>query len=590
MRFDDSLQTVLNADTSTAFGARAAFRQLADLLARRRVAASDALIARLEGLRDAAGVETRTAVARGLALADPPLALVALFATDVPEVAAVALRVVRLSPEDWEALLPTIGPLGRSILRQRRDLPPLVERALAAFGRTDFALGHDAPPAPAAAEPPPAPAATEPPPAPDLPDALLPAADTSPFRAVGALAAELPLVAEARRREGETPARAPRHEPSGQRFEIAEIARRIDAYQRDRVVPTPRPAAPVQVGAFRFETDAAGVIRWIDSGPRGAVIGLTLRHREDEAEPAVDGVAAGAFRKRAAFADARLLIGGESLLAGDWRISGVPVFDPATGSFLGYRGRARRPRFEEDAAPRPAPPRNAAGAEGLRRLVHELRTPANAIAGFSELIEQQMLGPVPDTYRTRAAAIRRQAAGLIGAIEDLDLAARLEGDALDLRPAPQPLAPLLARVAEELAPLAALRGSALALPEAGQATWSVDGRAAERLLARLLATLLSATRAGETLSVALLQGEGEATLAIARPRALAGRDEAALLAADDAAPGEEDAPLLGFGFALRLVRNLAAELGGRFAIADRLTLTLPAVTDGAMEPASTFAP
>ena len=37
MRFDDSLKTVLAADTSTLFGATAAFRQLSDLIARGRV-------------------------------------------------------------------------------------------------------------------------------------------------------------------------------------------------------------------------------------------------------------------------------------------------------------------------------------------------------------------------------------------------------------------------------------------------------------------------------------------------------------------------------------------------------------------------
>ena len=574
MRFDDSLQTVLNADTTTAFGARAAFRQLVDLLCRRRVEPSDMLLARLRELRGRVDVATRTGVARGLALADPPPALVALFVEDEPEVAAAVLRAARLAPEEWEALLPTLGPLGRSVLRRRADLPPLVRRGLEAFGSTDFALGHDKPAAPVED------AAPAPP-----PEAAPVAPDTSPFRAVGALAAENPLVAEARRRGGASPT----HGSNGERFEIADLARRIEAYQRDRVPVLPERTPAPQVAAFRFETDATGTIRWVDTGPRGAIIGLSLSHRGDDPAPPVDGVAAGAFRKRASFDDARLQIAGDSLLAGDWRISGVPVFDEASGAFLGYRGRARRPRFEEDAA-RPRPTRNVAGSEGLRRLVHELRTPTNAIAGFSELIEQQMLGPVPDTYRERAAAIRRQAAGLIGAIEDLDLAARLESDALDLRPAPQPVAPLLARVAEELAPLAALRGSHLSLPTAGEAIWSVDGRAAERLVARLLATLLSATTRGETLSVGLLAGEGEATLAIDLPQALAGRDEAALLAADDTGMQDEDAPLLGLGFALRLVRNLAAELGGRFAVADRLTLTLPAVSNGAMEQASTFAP
>ena len=82
------------------------------------------------------------------------------------------------------------------------------------------------------------------------------------------------------------------------------------------------------------------------------------------------------------------------------------------------------------------------------------------------------------------------------------------------------------------------------------------------------------------------------SLAITRPRALAGLDEAALFALDASALGAgaidgaaaDDLPLLGVGFALRLARNLAGELGGRLAIdADRLTLLLPAALNGDME-------
>src|SRR3546814_5933795 len=101
--------------------------------------------------------------------------------------------------------------------------------------------------------------------------------------------------------------------------------------------------------------------------------------------------------------------------------------------FAGYRGTARRPRADESAAPRTA----GIVPDSLRQLVHELRTPTSAIAGFAEMIEAEILGPVADPYRDRAAAIRRQARDLLVAIEDLDTAARLESRALDLRPARQ---------------------------------------------------------------------------------------------------------------------------------------------------------
>ncbi|WP_236552899.1 histidine kinase dimerization/phospho-acceptor domain-containing protein [Sphingomonas sp. 8AM] len=508
---------MLAAEARSALGARATYRQLVDLIARGRAPADDTLLTRLIQLRERVPEAVRIACARGLALVDAPLALVTLFATDTAEVAAATLRAVRLDAAEWETLLPRLGPVGRSVVRQRRDLPPSVERALDSFGGSDLRLSY-------------------------------------------------------------TPASAPVPIAGpGVRFDIADLVERIGAHQRKGGDPI-RPLA-----SFQFETDAAGVIRWLDAAPRGAVIGLTLDPRAGIwAGAAVDGVASGAFRKRAPFAGARLRVPGESAIAGEWRIAGVPMFDQATGGFTGMRGEARRPRADERAE-RGVERDRAAGAEGLRRLVHELRTPTSAIAGFSELIEQQLLGPVAPTYRERAGDIRRRVSDLIGAIEDLDLAARIDGHALERRDGVTPACALLEQIADDLAPLAALRGAALALPAVRDAAWSVNPHDAERLIARLLSTALSAAAPGEQLSMALVGGVGTLALALVPPAALAHRDEASLYALDDEdASRDEGAPLLGVGFAFRLVRNLAAEMGGRFVIAPALlTLLLPAVEDDA---------
>ena len=88
MRFDDSLATVLAADTATGFGAAAAWRQLVDLTARGRVPDVAAAVERLRGLRNQVPAAVRAASGRALASAEPPLALVALFASDEPAIAA----------------------------------------------------------------------------------------------------------------------------------------------------------------------------------------------------------------------------------------------------------------------------------------------------------------------------------------------------------------------------------------------------------------------------------------------------------------------------------------------------------------------
>ncbi|WP_342656963.1 hypothetical protein NPJ82_08190 [Sphingomonas sp. NY01] len=594
MRFDDSLKTVLSAETATGFGAQSSWRQLVDLIGRGRVPADDAAIERLRALRPHVPDAVRAASARALALTTPPIALVAFFAQDLPAITGPVLRTVTLDDGDWLALLPRLTPAGRSVLRHRRDLSQAVRRGLESFGPTDFVLPYQPVEAPvAAAATAPAPAAVSAP----FPDPATPRSDSS-FVALGDVARDLPLIARARlHADTQAPLGAdPLPEPAGppQRFEIADLVARIDAFNRQReaeprVSPPPLSEEPEQ-DRFRFETDAQGVIRWVDGVARAALVGASFALASAQGHVQFDGVATGAFRRRSAFRDARLQVGGRSDAAGSWRVSGVPSFDPLTGRFLGLQGTARRPRPDECTAPTSP----ATASDSLRQLVHELRTPTNAVAGFAELIESELLGPVSAVYRARAAEIRQLAGDLLAAVEDLDTAARIEGHALDLRPSVVPVYPLLNRIMADLAPLAGLRHCEVVLDGAdARLAVAADDRAVERLVARLMAALVSACVIGERIGiVAADAGDGAVAITIDRPIALPVDGDASLLSLD-AAPEEsegEGGPLLGTGFALRLAQKLAAEMGGGLMIGThRLTLRLPVAAAGRpMEQASTL--
>jgi signal transduction histidine kinase len=689
LRFDDTLETVLAGDLGTAFGMQSAWRQLVDLIGRRRVYPDARALGILRRIRESVPVAVRTASARGLDYANPPAALVRIFAVDTLPVAMPVLRSARLTSAEWIELLPDLAPGGRAILRHRRDLSPVVRRALESYGPVDFVLADESQPIPVEtiieSEPEivPVEAAVQEVPAetPEIAEAPVQMIDwtqvigpeevrLAPMRIkLVAEAAEVvevrpqPMVAEPRTPVAEPVAQVPVPEseaaeteedfsfvalagfaaslpnmtildsfaapaiqsgtvepvapaepiaapaepaqesamapvetafadeplteiepevsateseaaPIGP-FEISDVVARIDAFWRHREEgsePLPqRPVVPAE--HFRFETDAKGVIRWVDGVSRAPIVGLSLDLTGMPDGSRVDGVAAGAFRRRAGFSNARMAIEGESEAAGAWLISAIPVFDPANGRFTGYRGTARRPRADERAEPAHAPAANPA-ADSLRQLVHELRTPTNAIAGFAEMIETQMLGPVSDPYRDRASVIRGQARELLGAIDDLDLAARIDSAALALVPAPIKLRPVLAGIADDLAQLAALRGSGIALPIDDLAV-SGDRRAVERLLARLLATLVSASGPGERIGVrTAMEGDDMVAVTIDRPAALSDYPGESVLGIDDEAG---DTTLLGTGFALRLARNLARELGGSLIIApESLTLRLPA--------------
>ncbi|WP_262503966.1 sensor histidine kinase [Sphingosinithalassobacter sp. CS137] len=727
MRFDDTLETVLAGDVSSPFGMQSAWRQLVDLIGRRRVPPDARALSTLHTIRPHVPAPVRAASARGLEYADPPMALVRLFAVDDIKIAAPVLRTARLTSSEWIALLPDISSAARAVLRGRRELGPAVKRALDAFGSADFILAGEpsalaeapaaevvsaeevapaaeaepidwndviaspapvmavnapqpapaselemaqdrvldwahvvASPAPEGVEPPepvepvaalPVPAEPPQPPlvlAPErarLPDPIAaPAVAAEPqeaaeedfsFVALAGVAAsyaagavqavpapappesgtasaepadatvaepggvaqgpamtgketmlaERDTAAAAQEAEAEPEAQreaGPGADPEGP-FQISEVVARIDAFwRRQQEAPeSPSPVREPEAAGFRFETDLKGVIRWVEGVSRAPLVGLSLDLQGVPGTARVDGVAAGAFRRRAGFSNARLSVEGETDAAGDWLISGIPVFDPASGRFTGYRGTARRPRTDERAEPsRPAP---ATPADSLRQLVHELRTPTNAIAGFAEMIETQILGPVPEPYRDRAGVIRTQAKELLGAIDDLDLAARIESDALALVPGTVALRPLLCGIADDLAPLAELRGSWIALP-VDNLSVSGDRRAVERLLSRLMATLVSASDRGERVGVRMgIEGADTVAIWLERPAALADFPGEAMLGIDDEG---SDATLLGTGFALRLARNLAKELDGSLVIgADSLTLRLPAAVSAPVEQA-----
>lgn len=557
LRFDDKLATVLAQPRMDAAARAAAWRQIVDILAQMPASTEDPLsagaYALLRGLRDEVPQAVRAEAAAAIAGRRVHPAVVGLIAEEKPAVAAALIGQVQLADDEWLVLLPRLSPVARSLLRHRRDLAPAVLAGLASFGTSDFAL-------PSAEV-----AATD-----DRPVAVV---VPLPERPAAASEPALPDVADT---AGET--------------QIRDLLARIAAYRRDEppVLPVAAEPEPAVLQGFRFETSCDGLILWVEGAPRGPLIGASIARAAVSLAEGVDGQAAGAFRHRAPFRDARLLVAGGSAAAGEWRIAGVPIFDPRDGRFTGYRGTARRPRADEQAGSESADGLYGSGlpADSLRQLVHELRTPLNAIVGFGEMIERQVLGPAAFPYRARAAEIVDQGRRLLGAVDDLDMAARIDTRRLEPRPGRIDPAALLQRLRQDFRPAAQARGVAVEMsvaPDIGEI--AADGVAIERMFARLLAATIGLGQTGETIAVRLAREQGEVRLHVSRPAIVAAQDERGLLDPGYTPEGDwPDAPVLGLGFALRLIRNLAAGSGGGLAIdADSFVLHLPAGgTDGAV--------
>jgi hypothetical protein len=141
------------------------------------------------------------------------------------------------------------------------------------------------------------------------------------------------------------------------------------------------------------------------------------------------------------------------------------TFDEETRSFLLAVGRQgalalerarlydaeRRARAEAEAA-------NRAKFEFLTTMSHELRTPLNAIAGYVDLLDLEIRGPVTPEQRSDLARIRRSQTHLLGLINDVLNFARIETGHVHFDLRAVPVDEVLSEVEELIAPQVQARG------------------------------------------------------------------------------------------------------------------------------------
>jgi hypothetical protein len=510
VRFDDRLLTVLNQPAEDRHDAAVRWRQLVDLVARAGANSASPVVGEaLAAIRDEAvrvDEPLRAAAARAVAALPLPLGLLEYFASDSLTVSAPVLAAATLDPSQWRALEARADEESRRFIHTLH--PELaIEPAVEAVAPAAEAPGEPTPPEPAAPYTPPS---------------------------------------------------------------LHDVVERIERRRLRAGQPSaPSEAAAPEAGSpalFRWECGPGGEIAWVEGAPRGPLIGRSIARPTDADGDRVAPELVRAFAMRAPFRDATLSMAGAGPVAGPWKFSGVPAFDPADGRFAGYRGVALR-EIPPAAAPAETLPDALADPDSLRELVHEIRTPLNAIIGFAEIIEGQFLGPADRGYRERAREIVGQARLLLAATDDLDFAAKVHSAGRAAREKVD-LGALIDRAGAELRQVAATHGADVEIRRSREdVAAAVEPELADRLLFRLFSALAEQAGAGETLAVAAEQAGNRARIAVGRPAALRGLGERELFEA----PSEADA--LAGGFSLRLARGLARIAGGDL-VADRDTVAL----------------
>jgi hypothetical protein len=503
VRFDDRLLTVLSQPAGDRHDAAVRWRQLVDLVARAGPESSSPVVAQaLDAIRaDAPNIdeELRAAAARAVAGRPLPIGLLEYLVSDRLSVSAPVLAAAILDPTQWRALLRLADEETRQFV-----------------------------------------------------EALHPEAGAPPQ-------AEPVETREAQPQQPQPPEPQPR--PAGP--SLSEVVARIERRRRSREAQRNAAVAAVPQEApsvFRWECGPSGEIAWVEGAPRGALIGRSIARVRDGESDRVDEEVVRSFARRAPFRDAELRLGGEGLIAGAWKISGLPAFDPTDGRFAGYRGIAQRESLHPPARGEPAPD-VLTDPDSLRELVHEIKTPLNAIIGFAEIIQGQYLGPADHRYRERAGEIVAQARLLVSAIDDLDFAAKIHSSVGSSKHVD--LADLLETLRDSLGQAAAQRDVVLelaAVPEGCIA--GLEPQIADRLVARFADAVMEAASGGEHLRIWVERSDTRCRLAITRPSALRNVADALLFDGVVNADAGSDSSGLSAGFSLRLVRGLARIGGG----------------------------
>ena len=549
MYVDDRLATVLRVRVGGNLAAVTQFRQLVDLLGTlpsdARGEQVDAAWARLAEVSADISVNDRAAALREPGLRLRSSRLIAELARTGAPVASAAVGAARLTEAQWLDLVPALPVQLRGLVRQRTDLAPKVDALLSRLGIAPRGL---------------------------------PSAGTGVARQIPANDVNVSPPAQANSDTQPTEG-------------IGAIVRRIEAYRKRKAeeglamhehAPAPDAAALASgpVDAFTFTCDESGRINWAEAPAAPSTIGLRIGTGDAASAVVSAADVVEAFRRRQPVRGGRVGISGAPAFAGAWQLDATPVFDPL-GHFTGYRGRFRRPPAQT-TVPRMAADSNA---DRVRQILHELRTPVNAIQGFAEVIQQQLFGPTPHEYRAHAAAIAGDAARMLAGFEEMDRLARLDSGAMSLDPGTCDMTEVIQTLIDQLNAHLGQRGSSFDLAlDPGVLPVPLDAAEAERLCWRLLATIAGVAAPGEKLKVRLRRKRQTIRLTIDLPGALSIKDDL-FHASPPPAASPLSAGMFGAGFALRLAAAEARSAGGDLVRRDaRIRLELPEAIGGLTEP------
>jgi len=144
---------------------------------------------------------------------------------------------------------------------------------------------------------------------------------------------------------------------------------------------------------------------------------------------------------------------------------------------------------------------NRAKSEFLAAMSHELRTPLNAIAGYAELMDMGLRGPMTDPQRADLARIRRSQQHLLSLINDVLNFAKLEAGRFEYDIQPVKLAPIVADLVTMIQPQLSAKGLVYRAAVPPDLTVMADPEKLQQVLLNLLSNAIKFTERGGHITV-----------------------------------------------------------------------------------------
>jgi signal transduction histidine kinase len=238
---------------------------------------------------------------------------------------------------------------------------------------------------------------------------------------------------------------------------------------------------------------------------------------------------------------------------------------------------------EAESARMAAEQANRAKTEFLAVMSHELRTPLNAIAGYAELIDMGLRGPVTEQQHSDLARLRRSQRYLLALINDLLNLAKIEAGHVDVVLGDVSIAEVMRGIEALVAPQ--LRTKALAFDYVGCEPGLMaraDVEKVRQVLLNLLSNAIKFTDGGGRISVSCGAEDGFAVVRVQDTGRGIPADKLDMIFAPFV---QVDQQLTrtheGAGLGLAISRDLAQAMGGdlvatsEVGLGSTFTLTLP---------------